>query len=90
MDVNDLSHINNGLIRDAFLAEQSEWLKESDDSETLTLRTIARVVADAFGRAAEKYKTKEDAYNGGFGRGSKAWDDEHAITGSLPTEGIGG
>ena len=50
------------VIRDALLGEQSVWLEEAENAETLTQRTIARVIADAFKQSADKFKetkTKE-------------------------------
>lgn len=45
------------LIRKALLAAESEWLEQRERAETLTQRTIALVIADAFHQEADKYKT---------------------------------
>lgn len=53
-------------IRQAMLDEQSRWLEEADKADSFTQIAIAKVIAEAFGTAAEKYKTKQ----------TKGWGDD--------------
>jgi hypothetical protein len=88
---------NNRVIRDAMLKEQSEWLEEADKADSFTMIAVAKVIAEAFGKAAAKYKTTketdfhdhEPALNIHGGSGS-AWDDEHGVAPALPATGADG
>lgn len=81
------------IIRDAMLEAQSEWLDFADTAEHPTQRGIGIVVADAFGREAEKYKTKETNFHdhgpalNTHGGSRSAWDDEHGVAPALPETG---
>ena len=84
------------LIRDAMLAAQSEWLDEADNATSFTMISVAKLIAEAFSKQAELYKTKETDFNdhgpvlnvhGGSG---SAWEDEHGIAPTLPETGAAG
>ena len=81
-------------IRLAMLDAQSEWLDGAEAAETITGRTIAVVIADAFEREAEKYKTKEtkfyDLDGGTLINSGSAWDDERSGTTEVPAAGTEG
>jgi hypothetical protein len=53
--------------RQAMLDAQTKWLEEAEKGETLTLRTVSRVIADAFGKEAELYKEDINTRAGGWG-----------------------
>src|SRR5690606_6681324 len=53
---NEINAVITAAQRDALLEGQSRWLEEVERAETLTQRTIARVIADALGHEAERYK----------------------------------
>jgi hypothetical protein len=49
--------LTEGAARTALLEAQSRWLDEADSASTPTLRTLARVMADAFAQEAARFKT---------------------------------
>jgi hypothetical protein len=51
------SVLTEGAARTALLEAQSRWLDEADSASTPTLRTLARVMADAFAQEAARHKT---------------------------------
>jgi hypothetical protein len=51
------SVLTEGAARTALLEAQSRWLDEADGASTPTLRTLARVMADAFAQEAARFKT---------------------------------
>lgn len=68
------------IIRLAMLEAESDFLTEAEVAETPTLRTLAVVMADAFGKRAERYKTKETS-----DRDAPLWnDDEFGTASALP------
>lgn len=79
------------IIRTALLNAQSEWLMEADRAESVTARTIAVVIADAFSQEAGKYKTKETSfYDIDKGEPVGSWLDESAAAGEVPHAGEAG
>lgn len=83
------------IIRTALLNAQSEWLTEADGADSMTARTIAIVVADAFSQEAEKYKTKETNFHDhgtqiSDSRGATSFLDEPRADGALPLSGKAG
>jgi len=66
--------------RQAMLDAQTKWLEEAAKAETLTLKTVARVIADAFGKEAEEYKEDISTRTEGWG-----WSDE--TTGRYDSDG---
>lgn len=46
----------NKIIQTAMLAEQAAWLEEADAADSFTMISIAKVIAEAFEKAAAKYK----------------------------------
>jgi len=84
----ELTAYENSLVREALLKAQSKWLTEADNGETVTLRTIARVIADSFRQEADNYKTKETKDHGSFFDLTE--DDESATSSALHNEGRNG
>jgi hypothetical protein len=74
-------------IRHALLKAESKWQGEVDIAETMTQRTIARVIADAFHQEADEYKTTKETVDHGKYLGSSAWDDELGEAPAFPHEG---
>lgn len=79
------------VIRGAMLDAEANWLAEADRADSMTMRSVARTVADAFHNEAELYKTKETNFNDKLtesvvGRDS---DDESAAVGEVPPAGEG-
>lgn len=60
--------------RQAMLDAQARWLSEAEKADTATLRSIAVVIADAFGKEAEQYKEDLRTRTHGWG-----WADEHNL-----------
>lgn len=76
------------IIRAALLVAQSDWLEEAEhetENGSMTGRTIAVVIADAFGREAEKYKTQPTKEMNDAG---PLWiDDERGEAQGVPSSG---
>lgn len=77
-------------IRRGMLVAWSRWLDEADAAESMTTRTIARVIADAFAQEADNYKTKETSGDAIMGTASTAWDAEHGVAPEVPHAGEAG
>lgn len=80
------------IVREAMLKAQSEWLDEADNADSFTMIAVAKVIAEAFGKQAELYKTKESGYDDGVAKGvGNAWADEHGVAREVsPTDEAGG
>jgi hypothetical protein len=48
-------------VREAMLNAQSRWLENAETADHPTGRTIALVIADAFGKEATEYKVPDQA-----------------------------
>jgi hypothetical protein len=78
-------------IREAMLAEQSDWLEQADRADSFTQIAIAKVIAEAFEKAAAKYKDekKTEGWGDDFSTGfyGADGDDELGVAPALLDEG---
>jgi len=75
-------------IRQAMLKAQAEWLGDAEMSgATMTEKTVARVIADAFGTEANKYKDEVMKEMNGDVPSGFFDDDDPSPSGALPELG---
>jgi len=80
--IDTMDEYEKRIIRTALLDAQSEWLTEADKADSVTGRTIAVVIADAFSQEAEKYK-KEKNFNDNGTDSPSDWIDKPAGDGEV-------
>jgi hypothetical protein len=66
MKIKEMTAYERDFARKILLTHQSEWLDEAEAAETPTLRTVAIIMADAFGKTAELYKETKETRHDGF------------------------